>query len=55
MLDAMDDVCNTHQFKSFTDKLHTVYTKSPKLLRQLDDVAKSVEVVLSIGRMLTTR
>lgn len=54
--DAMDDVCNTYQFKSFIDKLHAVYTKSPKLLRQLDNVAKSDgEVVLSIGRMLITR
>ena len=56
MSDAMDDVCNTYQFESFIDKLHTVYTKSPKLLRRLEDVAKSLgEVVLSMGRMLTTR
>ena len=52
----MDDVCNTYQFKSFIDKLHSIYTKSPKLLRQLQEVTKSLdEVVLSVGRMLTTR
>ena len=54
--DAMDDVSNTYQFKSFIDKLHSVYSKSPKLLRQLEDIAKSLgDVILSMGRMLTTR
>ena len=48
--DATDDVCNTYQLKLFIDKLHAVYTKSPKLLCQPDDVAKSVDEVV-----LTTR
>lgn len=53
---AVENAGAIYLFKSFIDEIPTVNSRSPKLLRPLDDTTISVrETVLLMGRMLSTR
>jgi hypothetical protein len=54
--DAVKTVSGINRFKSFSDKLYVLYHASPKISRELQAFANSLEMrLLNIGRILSTR
>lgn len=54
--DVVKSVSNVNRFRSFMDKLYSLYHASPKNSRELSECAAAVEVqLLKIGRVLDTR
>jgi hypothetical protein len=54
--DTLAEVSGTNNFKSFIDKLYSLFSMSPKNRRELRDIGEQLHVqLLSIGRVLDTR
>ena len=54
--DAIVDLRGINHFKIFISKLHSVYSQSPKNIRELKDAAKEVDAqFLKIGKVPSTR
>ena len=54
--DTLQVVQRVNQVESFFSKVYSVYSHSPKLQRELKDIASDMEVQLrNVGRILTTR
>ena len=54
--DTLKVVQGVNQIESFFSKVYSVYSQSPKLQRDLKDIASDMEVQLrNVGRILTTR
>jgi len=54
--DTLNEVSGTNNFKSFMDKLYSLYSMSPKNQTELSECAAQLEIqFLTIGRVLDTR
>lgn len=54
--DTLEAVSGINHFKTFMDKLYSIYSQSPKNQRELQDCAKDLDVQLrKIGKMLSVR
>lgn len=54
--DAIADLRGINHFKIFISKLHSVYSQSPKNMRELKEAAKGLDTqLLKIGKVLSTR
>lgn len=54
--DTVRQVAGTNSFKSFMDKLYSLYSMSPKNSNELENAAREVSVqLLKVGRVLSTR
>lgn len=54
--DTLEAVSGINHFKTFMDKLYSIYSQSPKNQRELQDCAQDLDVQLrKIGKMLSVR
>lgn len=54
--DSINDVGAINHFQMFMDKLYTLYSKSPKIQRELAECASELDLQLQkVGRILSTR
>ncbi|XP_028410502.1 E3 SUMO-protein ligase KIAA1586-like [Dendronephthya gigantea] len=54
--DAISELTGINHFKIFVERLYSIYSQSPKNVRELREVAKSLDVqLLKIGKVLSTR